>query len=498
MKVTTEKYLLNTLHNLKNRCPGIFDLIDQARIKENKSWPDYVYYPRMNIWKQINGLMDFPSVLIKILKGVDAYDNHIINTSNLCESTVMMYNWRRNKKVYRVSDELTDILCGIADNTDRYSIYLPIEKFLRLDVNGIFIQARISDNIYGFYVVLDYYMDHPEIIFYFIDSKCDDDAYTKYVFSGEASEFTVVNGKSIGECMDYTTELVNEAMGNLVNTHSKRVVENMSKRQNISAADISQMRALAILSYVLDAESDIKPNPVQAKIYRKPLPNSPIKDKFREIESFDVGFDFAKSINQIKNVLYNPNIKSDMRDDKQSDVIVETYDDFDVVEIERLKQQIAELKSENKSLSRQLNDYNKKYNTLEESIKSERRELYDLRELVFNDQNNNESINTSATDIVYPYILKKKTVVIGGSTSWTNAIKAKFNNIKVVDGLSIPNDDLIKYANIIWIQVDYMQHKSYYKIINIARKYNIPVRYFTYKGIMSCCNQLTKADMENS
>lgn len=493
MKVTTEKYLLNSLHNLKTNYPGIFDLLDKARIDENKTWPDYVYYPRMCIWNQISSVLNPPFALLKALKGQQAYDNSIINTANLFECAVIFYNWRRNKKIYRVSDELTNTICNIADNTDRYSVNIPFEKFFNMDINGIFIQSRISDNVYGFYVVLDYYMDHPQIIFYFIDSKCDDDSYTKNVFVGEPSEFSFIDGKSIGECMDFITGLVNKSMRKLENSHSEYIVTKFNDRNNISEADKSQMRALAILSYILDTNSDLKPNPIQAKIYRKPDQNYIIKDKFREIQSFDVGFEFANNINQIRKVMYNPSTNSNNNDSIITDTKCSTNDLE--AEVERLRRHVSELSAENESMSKQLINYDKRYNSLSESIKSERRELYDLRELVFNNQNVNEVESTNNTDIVYPYCLKRKTVVIGGSTPWANAIKAKFNNVKVIDGLSTPNDDLIKYANIIWIQVDYMKHKNYYKIINIARNYNIPVRYFTYKGIMSCCNQLVENDM---
>lgn len=491
MKITTEKYLLNSLHNLKNNYPGIFNLLDRARIDENKTWPDYVYYPRMSIWKQITSVLNSSSILLKALKGQREYDNSIINTANICECAVIFYNWRRNKKIYKVSDELTNIICNIADNTDRYSVSIPFEKFFNMDINGIFIQSRISDNIYGFYVVLDYYMDHPEIIFYFVDSKCDDDSYTKNVFVGDPSEFTFVDGKSIGECMDFTTSLVNKAMHKLENSQSKYIVARFNDRNNISEADKSQMRALAILSYILDKNSDVKPNPTQEKIYRKPDQNYIIKDKFREIQSFDVGFEFANNINQIRKVMYNPNTNSSNIDS----IATGSKCNTNYLEVERLRRHIAELSAENESMSKQLRIFNRKYDSLSESVKSERRELYDLRELVFNNQNSNEAEYANSVDIVYPYCLKRKTVVIGGGITWANAIKAKFNNVKVIDGLSMPNDDLIKYANIIWIQVDYMQHKHYYKIINIARKYNIPVRYFTYKGIMSCCNQLVENDM---
>lgn len=500
MKITTEQFLLNNLHNLKNSFTGIFDILDKARNQSlpNKDWPDYVYLPRMTIWKTISSILNAGSPLIKALKGQDGYDHHVINCMNVCESSVIFYNWRRNKKIYRISDELTKIICNIADTTNRYSINLPMDKFLNIDINGIFVKARISDNIYGFQVVIDYFDDNPMIIFYMFSHECDDDNYTKNIFVGEPSEITILEGKSIGECMDYTSEMVNKGINKLSSVFSKRVVDNFEMHTNISIADRNQMRALAILSYILDSDADIMPNPIQAQIYRKQEPNSTIKDKFREIESLDVGFGIKNTIQYIRGIVYNPNISTVIEEcSSHNDTDAATINELKQ-EINRLKNHVSELSSENKILSKQLGEAQKKYSSLDDSIANERKELYDLRELVFNNRDKDEIKvdDTSSIKIAYPYTLKEKTIIIGGHVAWAINIRSKFNNIIVLDGTILPNDDLIKYANTIWIQIANLPHHSYYKVMNIARKYNIPIRYFTHYGVTKCAEQLVKNETD--
>lgn len=494
MKITTEQFLLNSVHTMKNNFPTIFDTIDSRRKSISKMWPDYVYFPRLEIWKAIQNKMSAMNMIQNMIGG-DSYSQYLINTTNMCESAVAMYNWRHHKKIYKVSDDLTKLICNFADNTDLYSTYMPIKKFFNLDNNGIFVQARMSEKVYGFYVVLDNYENRDTIIFYFVDDRCNDEIYTKNVISSDPSEFVYINGKSIGECLDYTTSIVRDAHNKMSLSNYSDKVKDKFINKNIPKADRDQVRALAILSYILDFNSDVMENPAQAKIYKKPNDNYIIKDKFREIQTFDVGFEFTNTLNNIKKVLFNPNIiESSIADQSDNDKNAKSIMDMQQ-EINRLKRQIDELSSENISLNRSISSYDTKYKELEESIKSERQELYALRELVFNDKNIIEE-STANTNISYPYILKHKTVIAGGTVSWCNAIRSKFNNIKVIDGLTTPNDDLIKYAEIIWIQVDCMKHKNYYKIMNIAKKYNIPVKYFTNKGIISCCNQLVESDIK--
>ena len=63
-----------------------------------------------------------------------------------------------------------------------------------------------------------------------------------------------------------------------------------------------------------------------------------------------------------------------------------------------------------------------------------------------------------------------------------------------LDRESLPNADLIRNADVVWIQANSLAHKHYYKIIDIVRKYNKPVRYFAYASATKCAEQIVLED----
>ena len=60
----------------------------------------------------------------------------------------------------------------------------------------------------------------------------------------------------------------------------------------------------------------------------------------------------------------------------------------------------------------------------------------------------------------------------------------------------LPNADLIRRADVIWIQTNALSHAYFYKIIDEARKHHVPVRYFSYASAGKCAEQLVRADMD--
>ena len=63
------------------------------------------------------------------------------------------------------------------------------------------------------------------------------------------------------------------------------------------------------------------------------------------------------------------------------------------------------------------------------------------------------------------------------------------------DDISSP--EIIKRADVVWIQTNCIGHKSYNIIIELARKYNRRVRYFAYASATKCTEQVV-AEEENA
>lgn len=71
-----------------------------------------------------------------------------------------------------------------------------------------------------------------------------------------------------------------------------------------------------------------------------------------------------------------------------------------------------------------------------------------------------------------------------------------FINVRFIHKDTIPNVDLIKNSDIIWIQPNSLAHAYYYSIIDIVRTHNIPVRYFSYASATKCAEQLVLEDLD--
>ncbi len=95
----------------------------------------------------------------------------------------------------------------------------------------------------------------------------------------------------------------------------------------------------------------------------------------------------------------------------------------------------------------------------------------------------------------FPYEVVKDTVVFGGHETWLKAIRPMLTgNIRFVDKDMVFDSDIIRHADILWIQTNAISHKQYYRIIAAARQYQKPVRYFTYASAVKCAVQLMEED----
>ena len=126
----------------------------------------------------------------------------------------------------------------------------------------------------------------------------------------------------------------------------------------------------------------------------------------------------------------------------------------------------------------------------------EKQELNDLRELVFALTNDADSAarKDTKTQVAFPYHTTKKHIVFGGHPSWLKAIRPMVPDVKFVDG--VPSTEQIKGADIVWLQTNYLSHKAFYKIIDIVRSKNIPLRYFTSASAAKCAEQVVNADQQ--
>lgn len=185
-------------------------------------------------------------------------------------------------------------------------------------------------------------------------------------------------------------------------------------------------------------------------------------------------------------------------DDSAGEEPQEESEDFSAEDaretIRRLKAEVDQLSRSFHEATRESRDLRRKLETQAENWKQDRQELQDFRELFFHQGEEEESSPQSGSTITFPYTTQKRTVVFGGHDTWLKAIRPMLPEVRFVLREVIPNADLIRHADVIWIQSNALAHNHYYKIIDVARTCHIQVRYFGYASAEKCAEQLVEED----
>ena len=164
----------------------------------------------------------------------------------------------------------------------------------------------------------------------------------------------------------------------------------------------------------------------------------------------------------------------------------------------QLEQAKREMKSLKKALSILQHDTDAELARTAHELKTlrmEHRELADLRELVFNTQNAEPAAEKITEKITYPYATKKRTIVFGGHESFLKVIKPMLPTVRFVDVENYAfNPELVKNADVVWVQNNRISHTQYWNILKITRQQGIQLRYFAYSSAEKCAEQLVMAD----
>ena len=191
-------------------------------------------------------------------------------------------------------------------------------------------------------------------------------------------------------------------------------------------------------------------------------------------------------------------------DDDAASETVEEPDD-DKVDVAALEQQIRELKAANKQLRQECNAAEKSAKEAKRALEAERtrsaavaREMADMRDLIFlNQLDATEPEQPEAR--TFPYTVSKETRIFGGHDTWLTAIKPLLKgNVRFVDKDFQFGDNVIRNADVIWIQTNAIGHSQYYRVIDQAKLYNKQIRYFTFASAVKCAEQLAENDEETA
>lgn len=163
-------------------------------------------------------------------------------------------------------------------------------------------------------------------------------------------------------------------------------------------------------------------------------------------------------------------------------------------EIRSLKNEIKKLKSRVNRLEHRNKEYSQELAKTERELKASNTELSELRTMIRESVNSEEE---SPVTISFPYASKKRAIIIGGHQSWVNAIRPLLENVRFISSSEQPNPGVIMNAEVVWLQTNALGHSGYYKIIDIIRRNNIKVCYFSYAGAEKCAEQFALDDMQD-
>ena len=72
---------------------------------------------------------------------------------------------------------------------------------------------------------------------------------------------------------------------------------------------------------------------------------------------------------------------------------------------------------------------------------------------------------------------------------------APYSSVRFFDREMLPDINAIKGADAVWIQPNAISHPFYYRVIDMARKENISIRYFGFASARKCAEQLVADEM---
>ena len=228
----------------------------------------------------------------------------------------------------------------------------------------------------------------------------------------------------------------------------------------------------------------------------------------RGLRIADVGPEYTEHYNvpvDVVSQMYNLSITLDTIKDYSDYRVYDTDEDDDIEEASQAdaEQTIESLVKQNSLLARKIKEYQatlneEKHNQsklkkqYEESIKQssiEREELISLREALFHAQRS-ESEEQPDDTIKFPQKTTGDICVFGGFDAWMKAIKPLLPDVKFYSREINPHPNLIKNADVIWLQTNSMSHNYFEQIINVARKHNKICRYFYFNSAQKCAEQI--------
>ena len=166
-------------------------------------------------------------------------------------------------------------------------------------------------------------------------------------------------------------------------------------------------------------------------------------------------------------------------------------DEQQTAQIEALSQKVKELRGALHDAERSAGRMKEQLRAVEQEGEIDRAELAQLRETLYHLRTGEDpEAEDSGLLVALPWEVKRRIAVFGGHDSWRKAVKPLLPGARFYDREDLPDLNIVRGADVVWLQVNAMSHKYYSRIIDAARKNGIPVRYFGSASAKKCAVQL--------
>ena len=243
---------------------------------------------------------------------------------------------------------------------------------------------------------------------------------------------------------------------------------------------------------------------------RDQAPSSRLRDWFQEqgvpegrAEALAWGAWFASHVDDLRAQRSMPFGAADDFEDFLKSLDEELTELEEEAETESSAAKAAELTRQLKESRKALHEAEQGMRQLQERLRSveadalrDRAELSQLRETLFDLRaREDQPENGEEAGIEFPYQTKRRIVAFGGHDTWRKAIRPMLPGVRFFDREMLPDINAIRGADVVWIQPNALSHPFYYRVIELARKENISIRYFGFASARKCAEQLVTDEL---
>ncbi len=160
-------------------------------------------------------------------------------------------------------------------------------------------------------------------------------------------------------------------------------------------------------------------------------------------------------------------------------------------QLSRQRRELAAYREEGHQKDKRIESLKDETDAQKDAMETMRQELAELREIVYRQTNGRTPAEPPVdSGITFPAHTAGKILSFGGHTSWLNAIRPLLPDVRFVSPDSLPNEAAIRNADVIWLQPNCLSHADFYKIIDLVRREEKPLHYFTWASAEKCAEQL--------